>query len=94
MTESINKLLQKRNCTLWELTANSLKYGRESKIQIYNYWYARAKSIIDSFMKTYPVETDDTRVNEVMSFHENWCQMVEIKATPTLYINGCKLPNW
>ena len=92
--ETTKQFVEKRNHAIRVLIAIYFKYGVDNAVQIYNDWYAGVKSNIDSFVKTYPVETDDTRVNEVMSFHENWCQIIEITATPTLYVNGCELPNW
>ena len=66
----------------------------ENSIPIYKEWYNGAKNEIDSFIKKYPVESEYTKVEEIMSHHNKWCQMINIEATPTIYVNGYELPNW
>jgi len=84
----------KRNHAIRVLTSIYLKYGMESSIPIYKEWYDGAKNDIDSFIKKYPVDIENTKVDEIMSFHDKWCQMVNIEATPTIYVNGYELPDW
>ena len=94
VSEAIKQFVDKKNQSIRVLTGIYLKYGLESSIPIYKEWYAGAKNDIDSFIKKYPVDIEDVKVNEIMSNHGKWCQMVNIEATPTIYVNGYKLPDW
>ena len=40
------------------------------------------------------MDIENTKVKEAMLYHNEWCQMVNIVATPTIYVNGYELPNW
>jgi len=92
--EATKQFVEKRNQAIRVLTGIYLKYSIEDSTQIYNEWYAGAKNDIDSFIKKYPMELGNTKVEEIMAYHNEWCQMVNIEATPTIYINGYELPNW
>ena len=92
--DSTKQFVETRNQAIRVLTGIYLQYGMESSIPIYKEWYDGAKTDIDSFIKKYPVYIENTKVEVIMSQHNEWCQMVNIEATPTIYVNGSELPNW
>lgn len=94
VSEAIKQFVDKKNQPIRVLTGIYLKYGMESSIPIYKEWYEGSKTNIDSFVKKYPVDIENVKVDEIMSNHYKWCQMVNIEATPTIYVNGYKLPYW
>ena len=93
-SETTKQFAEKRNQAISVLTGIYLKYGVENSMPIYKEWYDGAKNDIDSFIKKYPVDTEKARVDEIMSYHNEWCEMVKIEGTPTIYVNGYELPNW
>jgi len=59
-----------------------------------NYWYLTKNSNYDTLKKNFPVSEEllekQNKKIEVMS---DWCTAAEIEYTPTVYINGRKLPS-
>jgi hypothetical protein len=49
---------------------------------------------IEKWKNVYPVkgEIDQANVHEMISQHHQWCMDNQIKATPTIFINGKQLP--
>jgi len=92
--DNIKLITEKRNKAIRTLIAIYLKYGVEESLHIYKEWYAGAKDDIERFIKKYPVEINDVQTDKIISFHNEWCQIANIEATPTLYVNGCELPGW
>jgi protein-disulfide isomerase/uncharacterized membrane protein len=93
-SEATKQFVEKRNQAIRVLSGVYLKYGMEISTYIYKEWYDGAKNDIGSFINKYPVDSESTQVEEIMSHHNEWCQMVNIEGTPTIYINGFELPNW
>lgn len=59
--------------------------------QALNDWYKRGVNKFESWAEQYPVEmTAD--VTEAMGKQNTWCNLAEITFTPTILINGYKLP--
>jgi uncharacterized membrane protein/glutaredoxin len=57
-----------------------------------NDWYEQKQKNFKIWAKEYPVEKRaDT--SEFLEAQKEWCKMVEIKSTPTLFLNGRRLPN-
>lgn len=54
-------------------------------------WYAQKEKKYESWSKAYPVQLNE--INYYKLDKQNaWCQLAEIKATPTLLVNGFRLP--
>ena len=91
-SETTKQFAENRNQAIGALTGIYQKYGIENTMPIYEEWYAGAKNDIDGFIRKYQLDASSSKVNEIMSFHNKWCQTVNIEATPTIFVNGYKLP--
>nr|WP_294942612.1 vitamin K epoxide reductase family protein [uncultured Mucilaginibacter sp.] len=54
-------------------------------------WYGQKQKNYHDWAKGYPVNLDATKYYKIEKQKE-WCEMAEVKATPTLLINGYRLP--
>jgi len=54
-------------------------------------WYGQKQKSYEAWAKTYPVQLDEKEYYK-LDKQNNWCQMAEIKATPTFLLNGYRLP--
>ncbi|RVU00440.1 hypothetical protein EOD41_13260 [Mucilaginibacter limnophilus] len=57
-----------------------------------NDWYNRKIIDYHSLVSYYPV-TEDPGIDMVMEIQKQWCDNIEIKGTPTIFINGRQLPH-
>jgi len=56
-----------------------------------NDWYTQKKKDYVNWAKNYPVELNETEYNKINK-QNAWCNLVEIKGTPTVLLNGYVLP--
>lgn len=56
-----------------------------------NDWYKQDEKDYRNWAKKYPIEKS-LDVDNTIKYQQSWCQMVEIKGTPTFFINGYKFP--
>lgn len=61
--------------------------------EIYAEWYKSGKQDKTSFMKKYPVDIDSQQVKQEYLKHTEWRKETGLSATPTILINGYKLPD-
>jgi uncharacterized membrane protein/protein-disulfide isomerase len=54
-------------------------------------WYAQKQKNYHTWAKAYPVTIDETQYYKIDE-QSQWCQIVGVNATPTLLINGYRLP--
>lgn len=54
-------------------------------------WYEQKQKNYKAWAKLYPV-TDRSDVSPQLEAQKEWCKMTEIKGTPTIFINGRRLP--
>lgn len=54
-------------------------------------WYEQKQKNYEAWAKVYPVELQETEFYKIDRQHE-WCEMAEVTATPTLVLNGYRLP--
>lgn len=92
--ETTKQFVKNRNQAIAALSGIYVKYGMDNAMSIYYEWYAGAKNDVNAFISKYQLDVHNPKVNEIMSFHNKWCQMVNIEATPTIFVNGYKLPDW
>ena len=53
-------------------------------------WYDKKNYV--SWAKNYPVNNIDEAIFDKLKIQADWCDITEIKATPTILVNGYKLP--
>ncbi|WP_426327273.1 vitamin K epoxide reductase family protein [Pedobacter sp. R-06] len=56
-----------------------------------NDWYGQGKKEYENWAKKYPIKLDD-KVKLIIEKQKAWCEMTEITSTPTIFVNGYKLP--
>lgn len=56
-------------------------------------WYLPKEKDYNVFKNKYPLNTELTKQGKKMEAMEKWCCAMEIKATPTILINGYELPD-
>jgi len=56
-----------------------------------NDWYAQKHKNYSAWVKDYPIEKS-VDIPKLLETQKQWCSMAEIKSTPTLLLNGRKLP--
>ncbi len=54
-------------------------------------WYAQKEKSYESWAKAYPIQLNEANYYK-LDKQKAWCQLAEVKATPTLLVNGCRLP--
>lgn len=74
------------------ITALSLKNDQQQTEKALNAWYNQTNKKYENWAVQYPVEIND-EVAGVTEKHKAWCKMAEIAFTPTILINGYKLPD-
>ncbi|MFD0793404.1 cysteine peptidase family C39 domain-containing protein [Mucilaginibacter litoreus] len=55
-------------------------------------WYNQKQKNYDDWAKEYPVKLNEEDFKKLDS-QKAWCQLAEVKATPTLLVNGYRLPD-
>ena len=66
--------------------------NREECERIYAEWFEYGKFNKESFFEKYIVDTENKAVTDEFNRHETWKKMAQLHATPTLLVNGYKLP--
>ncbi len=61
--------------------------------EIFDKWFENGKSNKEEFFKAYPVDITREEVIEEFILHERWKEQSGLRATPTILVNGYKLPD-
>ena len=61
--------------------------------EIYNEWFEKRGLDKEEFFKTYQVNITSPDVLDEFDRHERWKEISGLRATPTILVNGYKLPN-
>lgn len=54
-------------------------------------WYSQNEKNYKNWARKYPVELNDS-LDNIVNVQKDWCELVEIEVTPTIFFNGYKLP--
>lgn len=75
------------------LISSYLNNRNEKVRKIYSEWFSRGKSTKEDFFQIY--ETDILNKKVVLEFekHESWKMQTGLRSTPTILVNGYKLPD-
>jgi uncharacterized membrane protein len=57
-----------------------------------NDWYEQKQKDYKAWAKAYPVELNEANYYK-LDYQKSWCQMAEVTATPTILLNGYRLPD-
>jgi hypothetical protein len=60
---------------------------------IYDQWFEEGKFNKENFFNKYPVDINELEVIKEFELHEQWKEKSGIRATPTILVNGYKLPD-
>ena len=74
------------------ISALSITGNTERASEALNAWYARTKNNVEDWKNKYPVE-NEVSIGDRLEKQKNWCSLVEITFTPTIFVNGHKLPS-
>ncbi len=66
--------------------------GKSKVKQALNDWYDQKHKDYDAWAKAHPVTLDETKFYK-LDRQQEWCNLAEVKATPTLLVNGHRLPD-
>lgn len=60
--------------------------------QLYSEWYASGKNNKEAFMRNHPVLMNPDVVEKEYASHQQWSLKNQLRATPTVFFNGYRLP--
>jgi predicted DsbA family dithiol-disulfide isomerase len=55
-------------------------------------WYEQKQKNYDAWAKAYPIKLNGTEYHKIDT-QKAWCKMAEVTATPTMLLNGYRLPD-
>ena len=55
-------------------------------------WYEQKQKSYEAWAEVYPVHLNESEYHKIDKQHA-WCEMAEVTATPTLLLNGYRLPD-
>lgn len=62
-------------------------------MQLFDNWFEFGKYNKELFFEEFPIEMDKKDIEEEFTKHEQWKEKSGLRATPTILINGYKLPD-
>ena len=65
----------------------------QSPKQIISDWFKKGKSLKEAFFKDMQLDTSNPIVEAEFQKHEAWKEKTRLRATPTILVNGYKLPD-
>ncbi|WP_165042838.1 vitamin K epoxide reductase family protein [Dysgonomonas sp. ZJ709] len=68
--------------------------NKEQVMGIYQDWFENGKYDTKNFIQKYNINIDDENINEELEKHKSWIEKAQITTTPTIFINGYKLPTY
>ena len=80
------------NSTNKYLIAACLADKNGSAMQIFNDWFEKGKALRDDFFKGLSLNMDNPDIEAEFWKHEAWRKKTQIRATPTVLVNGYQLP--
>lgn len=83
----------RRTAPVKHFLAIEQNYGREKLAEALQCWYAAPEKNIEAFQKKFPIEEYSLNYIEKMKDMQEWCTMIKIRATPTIFIDNFELPS-
>ena len=64
----------------------------EGLMQLYSSWFAGGKSLKERFFENLHLDITNPAIEEEFQKHESWKEKTQLRSTPTILVNGYKLP--
>ncbi|MDL2265068.1 thioredoxin domain-containing protein [Parabacteroides sp. OttesenSCG-928-G21] len=74
------------------LIAVYLEKDRATAIQLYTDWFEKGKELKESFFDGLQLDMTDPEIEDEFQRHESWKEKTKLRSTPTIIVNGYKLP--
>ena len=81
------------NSTNKYLIAACLADDSGSAMQIFTDWFEHGKALRDEYYKDWGLDIETADVEDEFQKHEVWRKKTQIRATPTVLVNGYQLPD-
>lgn len=65
----------------------------EKTQEIYSEWFKKGKNEKEIFFQKYSLNIDNENIEQEFQKHEGWKEQTGLRATPTILVNGYKLPD-
>ncbi|MDR2968314.1 MAG: thioredoxin domain-containing protein [Tannerellaceae bacterium] len=75
------------------LIAVYLQKGREAAMEILDEWFDQGKTLRERFFENLQPDMDNPAIEAEFHRHESWIEKTQLRATPTIFVNGYKLPD-
>ena len=73
--------------------ADYLEKGKETAWQLYSDWFEKGKALQETFFRDLHLDMTNPAIEVEFQKHESWREKTQLRATPTILVNGYKLPN-
>ncbi|MDR2231957.1 MAG: thioredoxin domain-containing protein [Tannerella sp.] len=70
-----------------------LQKGRETAWQLYSDWFDKGKALEAAFFNDMQLDMTNPAIESEFAKHEAWKEKTQLRATPTIVVNGFKLPD-
>lgn len=74
------------------LIALHFQYRPSIRHTVFEEWFEKGRYNKESFFKKYPVDFNDSSINEEYQRHVSWVESTKLSYTPFILINGYELP--
>ena len=69
-----------------------LEKGKEAAWQLYSDWFEKGKALQEAFFHDLQLDMTDPAIETEFQKHQSWKEKTQLRATPTILVNGYKLP--
>ena len=69
-----------------------LEKGKDAAWQLYSAWFEKGKSLKEAFFDDLKLDMTNPAIEAEFQKHEAWKKKTQLRATPTILVNGYKLP--
>lgn len=74
------------------LVQTIMSLPNELAVEVMHRWYKAKYREVETWSKDVNADTTTVETNQQVQLHRQWCNLAEIQATPTLYLNGRQIP--
>ena len=67
--------------------------GREAAWQLYSAWFERGKALQEALFNDLQLDMSNPAIELEFQKHKSWKEQTQLRATPTVIVNGYKLPD-